>query len=144
MSSVSWPVFGGSLNDAHDALSVWYNYWGQVMDTDGIRATSGRVLLSFALFVWGCALVQPETAEDVMAQWKGKSKDQLMATYGSPTSERLSDTGATMLVWKQIQRHPAGIGRMGMAEAFYTTCIREFEVDRAGIITAAQQRGCPH
>lgn len=31
---------------------------------------------------------------------------------------------------------------MGEAEAYYTVCIREFEVDRAGTIKMGHQHGC--
>ena len=85
-------------------------------------------LLSLLLVIPGCAPAPPIPDEALLHTWQGKPKNELIATFGSPTSERLSDSRGTVLIWKKAQRHPSGISRMGMAESYYSVCVMEFEL----------------
>jgi len=99
-------------------------------------------LLSLLLVIPGCAPAPPVPDEALLHTWQGKPKDELIGTFGPPTSERLSDSGGTVLIWKKAQRHPSGISRMGMAESYYSVCVMEFELDQTGGVKGAAQRGC--
>src|SRR5207245_11602022 len=98
-------------------------------------------LLSLLLVIPGCAPAPPVPDEALLKTWQGKPKDELIATFGPPTSERLSDSGGTALIWKKAQRHPSGISRMGMAESYYSGCVMEFELGQRGGVRGAAQRG---
>ena len=99
-------------------------------------------LLSLLLVIPGCASA-PLTPDDALLKtWQGKPKDELIAAFGPPTSERKSDKGITTLIWERPQRHPSGIGRMGMAQSYYTVCVREFEIDLAGLVQGVYQHNC--
>ncbi len=100
------------------------------------------VVLSLLLAVSGCALAPPIPDEALLKTWRGKPKDELIATFGVPSSERPSDKGTTILTWKKAQRHPSGISRMGMVESYYSVCVMEFELDQTGVVKGAAQRGC--
>jgi len=101
------------------------------------------VILSLLLAISACAPAPPIPDEALLKTWQGKPKDELMATFGPPTSERPSDSGGIVLIWKKAQRHPSGISRMGMAESYYTVCVMEYELDQTGVVKGAAQRGCP-
>jgi hypothetical protein len=101
------------------------------------------VVLSLLLAVSACAPAPPIPDEALLKTWQGKPKDELIATFGPPTSERPSDSGGIVLIWKKAQRHPSGISRMGMAESYYTVCVMEYELDQTGVVKGAAQRGCP-
>ena len=101
------------------------------------------VLLSLLLLLPGCVASPPLPDETLLKTWQGKSKDELIATFGLPTSERPSEKGATTLTWKKAQRHASGISRLGMAKSYYSVCVMEFEIDQTGVVTQAAQRGCP-
>src|SRR3989441_13201677 len=99
-------------------------------------------LLPLPLGTPGCAPAPPVPVETLFKTWQGKPQDELIAAFGPPTSERPSDSGGTVLIWKKAQRHPSGISRMGMAESYYSVCVMEFELDRTGVVKGAAQRGC--
>ena len=99
-------------------------------------------LLSLLLVIPGCAPAPPIPDEALLHTWQGKPKNELITTFGSPTSERLSDSRGTVLIWEKAQRHPSGISRMGMAESYYSVCVMEFELDQTGGVKGAAQRGC--
>jgi len=94
------------------------------------------------LVMQGCAATQLIPDEALLKTWQGKPKDDLVAAFGPPSSERPSEKGTTILMWKKAQRHPSGISRMGMAESYYSVCVREFEVDQADVVQGAARRGC--
>jgi len=99
-------------------------------------------LLSLLLVIAGCAPAPLIPDEALLKTWQGKPQDELIAAFGPPTGERPSDSEGTVLIWKKAQRHPSGISRMGMAEAYYSVCVMEFELDRTGVVKGAAQRGC--
>jgi hypothetical protein len=99
-------------------------------------------LLSLLLIISGCAPVALVPDEALLKTWQGKPKDDLITAFGPPAVERSGDKGTTMLTWKNAQRHPSGIGRMGMAESYYSVCVMEFEIDQAGLVQGAAQSGC--
>ena len=66
-------------------------------------------LLSLLLVISGCAPVQLVPDEALFKTWQGKLKDELIAAFGPPASERSADKGMTILTWKKAQRHPSGI-----------------------------------
>ena len=99
-------------------------------------------LLSVLFIISGCVSEPLIPDADMLKTWQGKPKDELIATLGPPTGERLSETGTTILTWECGQRHPSGLGRMHEAESYYTVCVREFEIDGAGTLIRASQRGC--
>jgi|SRR6267143_888219 len=101
----------------------------------------GTGVLSLLLVVSACVPAPPISNETLLKSWQGKPKDELIAMYGPPTSERLLDSGGIVQVWKKAQRHPSGISRMGMAESYYSGCVMEFALDQTGVVKAAQ-RGC--
>ncbi len=101
----------------------------------------GFVLVVFFLLL-GCITAQPIPDEALLKIWHGKPKDALVAELGPPTRERSSESGTIILTWESAQRHPGGLGRMGMGASYYTVCVREFEIDKAGTIVGAAQRGC--
>ena len=101
------------------------------------------VLLSLLLVLPGCTSTPPIPDETLLRTWQGTPKDELIATFGPPTSERPSEKGTTTLTWKKAQRHASGISRMGMAKSYYSVCVMEFEIDQTGVVTQAAQRGCP-
>ena len=94
------------------------------------------------LVMQGCTATKPIPDEALFKTWQGKPKDELVAAFGPPSGERPLEKGTTILMWKKAQRHPSGISRMGMAESYYSICVREFEVDQAGVVQGAAQRGC--
>jgi hypothetical protein len=100
-------------------------------------APSGIWPFFLALICFGCASTQNE----LLTQWQGKPSDKLIAEYGPPTSEKSSGPNRTVLAWQKPQRHSSGIGRMGHAESYYAVCVREFEVDSAGLVKGASERG---
>lgn len=100
-------------------------------------------LLSLLLVIHGCAPALPIPDEALLKTWQGKPQDELIAAFGPPTSERPSDSGGIVLIWKKAQRHPSGISRMGMAESYYSVCVMEYELDQTGVVKGAAQRGCP-
>lgn len=89
----------------------------------------------------GCASAQ-SAGDEPLADWKGKSRKDLIAELGQPTSEITVPNGIIRLTWEQPQRHPSGIGRLGHAESYSTVCVREFEIDSKGLVAAVSQRGC--
>ena|SRR5437667_5384672 len=100
------------------------------------------VVLSLLLAVSACVPAPPIPDGALLKSWQCKPRDELIATFGPPTSERASDSGGIVLIWKKAQRHPSGISRMGMAESYYSVCVMEFELDLTGVVKAAAQRGC--
>ena len=99
-------------------------------------------LLSLFLVISGCAPAPLVPDKALLKVWQGKPKDELISALGPPASERSADKGTTILTWKKAQRHPSGISRMGMAESYYSVCVMEFEIDQAGVVRGAAQRGC--
>jgi len=106
-----------------------------------MRRVLGCMLLMLFVIL-GCAQPQMVPDEAFLKTWQGKQREDLIAALGPPTSERSSETGAIFLTWEGAQRHPGGLGRMGMGASYYTVCIREFEIDKAGRVVGAAQRGC--
>ncbi len=100
------------------------------------------VVLSLLLAVSRCAPAPPIPDEALLKTWQSKPKDELIATFGPPSSERPSDSGGIVLTWKKAQRHPSGVSRRGMAESYYSVCVMEFELDQTGVVKGAAQRGC--
>jgi len=100
------------------------------------------VLLLLLLVVHGCAPAPLVPDETLLKTWQGKPQGELIAAFGQPASERPSDSGGAILIWKKAQRHPSGIGRIGMGESYYSVCVMEFELDRTGVVKGAAQRGC--
>ena len=94
------------------------------------------------LVMQGCSATKPIPDEALFKTWQGKPKDELVVAFGPPSGERPAEKGTTILMWKKAQRHPSGISRMGMAESYYSVCVMEFEVDQAGVVQSAAQRGC--
>ena len=105
-----------------------------------------KLWMTFVFFLFlamqGCTATQPIPDEALFKTWQGKPKDELVAAFGLPSSERPSEKGTTFLMWKKAQRHPSGISRMGMAESYYSVCVMEFELDQAGVVQGAAQQGC--
>jgi hypothetical protein len=99
-------------------------------------------LLSLLLVISGCAPALLVSDEALLKTWQGKPKDELIAAFGPPASERSADNGTIILTWKKAQRRPSGIRRMGMAESYYTICKMEFALDQTGGVKGAAQRGC--
>ena len=91
----------------------------------------------------GCTTAQLIPDEALLKTWQGKPKEALIAELGPPTSERQLESAMTILTWESAQRHPGGLGRLGMAASYYTVCVREFEIDKVGTVVGAAQRGCP-
>src|SRR2546425_690193 len=61
-------------------------------------------LLSLLLVIAGCAPAPPVPDETLFKTWQGKPQDELIAAFGPPTSERPSDSGGTVLIWKKAER----------------------------------------
>jgi hypothetical protein len=98
--------------------------------------------LFLVLVMQGCTGTQPIPDEALFKTWQGKPKDELISAFGPPSDERPLEKGTTILMWKKAQRHPSGIGRMSMAKSYYSVCVMEFELDQAGVVQGAAQRGC--
>jgi hypothetical protein len=94
------------------------------------------------LVMQGCTPTRPIPDEALFKTWQGKPKDELISAFGHPSSERPLKKGTTILMWTKTQRHPSGIGRMGMAKSYYSVCVMEFEVDQGGFVQSAAQQGC--
>jgi len=94
------------------------------------------------LAIAACVPAPPISDETLLKTWQGKPKDESIAMYGPPTSEKLLDSGGIVQVWKKGQRHPPGIRRMGMGESYYSICVMEFELEQTGVVVGAAQRGC--
>jgi hypothetical protein len=109
---------------------------------EGAEVQMASFLLSLLLVIFGCAPAPLVPDEALFKTWQGKPKDELIATFGPPSSERPSEKGTTIFTWKKAQRHPSGISRMGMAESYYSVCVMEFEIDQSGVVRRATQRGC--
>jgi hypothetical protein len=99
------------------------------------------ITMAVSFLFLGCASAQP-AGDEPLANWKGKSRKDLIAELGQPTSEITVPNGIIRLTWEQPQRHPSGIGRLGHAESYSTVCVREFEIDSKGLVSAVSQRGC--
>ncbi len=100
----------------------------------GLRLLRNLSVIAVLSLVGGCSL-----SAAPMDEWNGLHREELVATFGTPTEEVELPGGWRKAIYRtKISRRPSGSQLYGSSR----TCEMTFEMDKTGFIQGASQKGC--